>query len=70
MRLIQSGKYGIALTVVAPRQKRPLVSDLVPFDVNPKPTLASSRILPVAIGEPLLILILLGAARVVCTKTG
>ena len=63
MRLIQSGKYGIALTVVDPREKRPIVSDLVPFDVNPKPTLASNRILPVAIGEPVLLLTFLGALR-------
>ena len=69
MRLIQSGKYGIALTVVDPREKRPIVSDLVTFEVNPKPTLASSRILPVAIGEPLLLLTLLGALRAIRAKT-
>lgn len=69
MRLIQSGKYGIALTVVDPQEKQPIVSDLVPFDVNPKPTLASNRILPVAIGEPLLLLTLLGALRGIRRKT-
>ena len=65
MRLIQSGKYGIALTAVDPQKKRPIVSDLLPFRVKPKPTLSSNRILPVAIGEPLLILILLGTIKVV-----
>ena len=69
MRLIQSGKYGVALTVVDPEEKRPIVSDLVPFDVNPKPTLASGRILPIAIGEPLLLLALLGALRAIRAKT-
>lgn len=68
MRLIQSGKYGIALTVVDPQEKRPIVSDLVPFDVHPKPTLASSRILPVAIGEPFLLLTLLGALGAIRTR--
>ncbi len=68
MRLIQAGEYGTALTVVDPQEKRPIVSDLVPFDVNPKPTLASNRILPVAIGEPLLLLTLLGALRVLRSK--
>jgi hypothetical protein len=65
MRLIQSGRYGIALTVVDPQKKRPIVSDLMSFEISPKPTLSSSRILPIAIGEPLLILILLGTIRVV-----
>lgn len=69
MRLIQAGKYGIALTVVDPREKRPVVSDLVPFEVNPKPTLASNRILPVTIGEPVLLLTLLGALRAVRSRT-
>lgn len=69
MRLIQAGKFGIALTVVDPQEKRPVVSDLAPFDVNPKPTLASTRVLPVAIGEPLLLLTLLGAQRGIRRKT-
>lgn len=60
MRLIQAGRFGVALTVVDPREKRPIVSEIVPFDIQPKPTLVSKRILPVAIGEPLLLLTLLG----------
>jgi hypothetical protein len=69
MKLIQSGKYGVVLTVVDPKEKRPIVSDLLPFDVNPKPTLASNRILPIAIGEPLLLLTLLGALIAIRAKT-
>jgi hypothetical protein len=60
MRLIQAGKFGAALTVVNPRENRPVISDLIPFDVVPKPTLALGRVLPVSIGEPLMLLILLG----------
>ncbi|HKJ30856.1 MAG TPA: hypothetical protein VKA34_03470 [Balneolales bacterium] len=60
MRLIQAGRFGVALTVVDPREKRPIVSDLVPFEIQPKPTVVSGRIFPVAIGEPLLLLALLG----------
>jgi hypothetical protein len=56
MRLIAAGKYGVALTVVDPRESRPLVSDLVTFKVRPKPTLIAGRVLPVAIGVPLLVL--------------
>lgn len=69
MRLIQSGRYGIALTVVDPQKKRPIVSDLMSFEISPKPTLSSSRILPVAIGEPLLIIIFLGVARIARIRT-
>jgi hypothetical protein len=60
MRLIQAGKYGVALTVVDPRESRPVISDLVRFEVLPKPTLSRGRVLPVSIGMPLLILVLLG----------
>jgi hypothetical protein len=60
MRLIQAGRFGVALTVVDPHEKRPIVSDLVPFEIQPKPTVVSDRIFPIAIGEPLLLLMLLG----------
>ncbi len=60
MRLIQAGKYGVALTVIDPTEKKPIVSDLVPFDVKRKPTLSASRIFPVAIGEPVTLLMLFG----------
>ena len=60
MRLIAAGKYGVALTVVDPREPRPIVSDLVPFEIQPKATLVAGRVLPVAIGEPLLIMLLWG----------
>ena len=58
MRLIQARKYGVALTVVDPRENRPIVSDLVPFEVQSKVTLAAGLVLPVALGEPLLILLM------------
>jgi len=64
MRLIASGKYGVALTVVDPRESRPIVSDLVPFEIQPKATLVAGRVLPVAIGVPLLILGLWGGLLV------
>ncbi len=60
MRLIGAGKYGVALTVVDPRKPRPIVSDLVPFVIQPKTTLVAGRVLPVAIGEPLFIILLWG----------
>ena len=60
MRLIQAGRFGVALTVVDPLENRPIVSDLVSFRIQPKPTVASGLILPVAISEPLLLLTLFG----------
>jgi hypothetical protein len=60
MRLIRSGRYGVALTVIDPRKSRPMVSALIPFTVLPKPAIASGRIVPVAIGEPLILLFLFG----------
>ncbi len=68
MRLIQSGKYGVALTVVNPREKKPVVSDLVPFDVQRKPMLSVSRIFPVALGEPVALLMLFGLILVAQRK--
>ena len=61
IRLIQAGTYGVALTVIDPIEQQPVVSRVVRFDIQPKPMLASKRILPVAIGEPLLLLLILGA---------
>jgi hypothetical protein len=61
MRLIQAGKFGVALTVVDPKEPQPIISPLVSFDIQPKRLLASKRILPVAIGEPLLLVALWGA---------
>jgi hypothetical protein len=60
MRLIRSGRYGVTLTVVDPRESRPMVSNLIRFAVLPKPAIASGRIVPVAIGEPLIVLFLFG----------
>lgn len=60
MRLIGAGKYGVTLTVVNPKENLPVISELIPFDIMPKPTLVAGRILPVAIGEPFLILSFLG----------
>ncbi len=69
MRLIQAGRFGVALTVVDSHESRPVVSDLVPFDIHPKPTIASSRILPVAVGEPLLLLISFGLFHWIRTRS-
>ncbi len=52
IRLIQSGNHGVFLTVINPKDKKPIVSDIVHFRIMPKKTVSSSRIIPVAIGIP------------------
>jgi len=69
MRLIQAGRFGVALTIVDPLENRSIVSDLVSFKIQPKPTVASGRILPVAIGEPLLLLIFFGLFHWIHTRS-
>jgi len=60
MRLIQAGKYGLVLTVINPTQKKPTISDLMPFTVNPKKNLSLKRILPVAVIEPTVLIVFWG----------
>lgn len=55
MRLIKSGPFGAALTIVNPASDQPQISPLALFDINPKPTVLAGRILPVAVGIPLLL---------------
>lgn len=61
IRLIQSGHYGVFLTVINPTDEKPVVSSLLKFNILPKKTVDSSRIIPVALGMPIIItLFLLG----------
>lgn len=59
IRLIQSGNYGVFLTVINPRDKKPIVSDIVHFKIMPKKTVSSARIIPVAIGMPGILILFL-----------
>lgn len=59
MRLIAPGPFAVALTVVGKNAAQPIISDLVKFDINTKPLISSARILPIAIGEPFLLLLLI-----------
>lgn len=63
MRLIQSGDYRVVITVTARDQRSVNTSPIVEFHVTPKPTVQSSRILPVALGVPLLLLSWLALRR-------
>ena len=55
MRLIKPGPFGAALTIVDPTSDQPRISPLARFSIAPKPTVIAGRILPVALGIPLLL---------------
>lgn len=57
IRLIQAGPFGAALTVIDPRGSFPIISALTKFRVLPKPTVIASRILPVAVGVPIVLIV-------------
>ncbi len=57
MRLIQGGDYRVVITVTARNQRTVYTSPIVEFHVTQKPMLQSSRILPVALGVPFLLLV-------------
>jgi hypothetical protein len=63
MRLIQSGHYGLFVTAVTGEDSRPVTSEILLFDIQPKKTVIPSRIWPVAGGVPLLLLFLMALLR-------
>ena len=64
IRLIKAGQFAVLLTVINPEEKRPVVSDLVHFEIMPKAAIESKRVIPVAIGVPFSLLILLSLFRI------
>lgn len=60
MRLIKSGDYRVVISVTDRHQNKVYTSDMLQFHVESKAVISSSRILPVAIGVPLLLLGLIG----------
>lgn len=63
MRLIQSGDYRVVISATDRNDKTVFTSLTLQFHVAQKPVVESSRILPVALGIPLLIGGLLGAQK-------
>jgi len=59
MRLIQSGDYRVVISTTDRNEKTVFTSPILEFHIAQKPVIESSRILPVAIGVPLLIIGLL-----------
>jgi len=63
MRLIQSGDYRIVISATDRNNSTVFTSPTLQFHVSQKPVVESTRILPVAIGIPLLIAGLLGVRK-------
>ncbi len=55
IRLIQNGDYRVVISATARNDKTVFTSPTIQFHVTQKPVVESSRILPVAIGLPLLL---------------
>jgi hypothetical protein len=56
MRLIQAGSYRVVISAVDRETGHVMTSPFVDFQVRRKPVVESGRILPVALGMPLLVL--------------
>ena len=63
MRLIQAGSYRVVISAVDRETGHVMTSPFVDFQVRRKPVVESARILPVALGVPALVLILMGWRR-------
>ncbi len=63
IRLIQSGDYRVVISTTDRNNKTVFTSPTLQFHVTQKPVVESTRILPVALGIPLLIGGLLGVQR-------
>jgi hypothetical protein len=55
MRLIKAGNYQLAISTTDRNAGHMITSAVIDFHVQEKPVIASSRVLPVAIGVPLLL---------------
>lgn len=55
MRLIQAGRYRVVVSAASRDGTRLVASPFVDFSVRPKPVVESRRVIPVALGLPLLI---------------
>lgn len=60
LRLIQAGRYRIMVSVAEKRAEMVFISRFIDFSVKQKPVIESRRILPVAIGMPLLVGLFMG----------
>lgn len=63
MRLIQAGAYRVVISAVDREIGHVMTSPFVDFQVRRKPVVESGRILPVAIGMPMLVLAMMAWRR-------
>lgn len=59
IHLIKAGSYTLLILAVTPSSPIPLVSTIIPFTVAPKRNLNPGHVLPVALGTPLVLILIL-----------
>jgi hypothetical protein len=59
VHFVKAGNYSLSIVAIVEGQDTPQVSTLVNFDVVPKRNLNPGMVLPVALGEPVILLILM-----------
>ena len=62
MRLIQSGRYRVLITAVERNTSQAVTSPFLDIEIRSKPVVESKRILPIALGVPLVFVVLLGVS--------
>jgi ABC-type transport system involved in multi-copper enzyme maturation permease subunit len=62
IHFVKAGTYSLAVVAISPMSGTPEVSKLTYFQVNPKHNLNPGKILPVALGMPIAVLLALAAA--------
>jgi hypothetical protein len=60
IHLVKAGDYSLIIVADAPISNKPQVSEMVHFSVDPKRNLNPGQVLPVALGVPILLLIIMG----------
>jgi hypothetical protein len=61
IHFVKAGDYSLIVIASAQKTETPIVSRMIHFHVSPKINLNPGKILPVAIGMPLLLLLILGS---------
>lgn len=59
IHFVKAGGYALMIVAIAPGNDRPDVSTITHFNVLPKRSLDPGHVLPVALGEPLLLVVVL-----------
>ncbi len=60
IHFVKAGIYSLVIVATAPTSETPQVSKITHFKVSPKHNLNPGKVLPVALGEPIILLFIMG----------